>query len=175
MIFIEKRIQDVERNPQTLLDAADAATKADELIAQETVTIYPEAIPFTINASGIQDDLIHIVGRYCERFASDLIATFSDLQAFLIVNEMPTENNRWIIGVGIRESGVDHNSFIMSTLSDQAHRNLQHYVYPKQVYRHILVIDITDTKTENNDVERVISLRDVTRHLIRLHDDDYHD
>lgn len=130
--------------------------------------------PQSIDATELQTLLIQITGRFCEHYANDLICTLSELQAFLEATPV-TENLTRVIAVGIRSNGVDGNAFVISRLR-QTRKGLSDYVYPEQVYRKLLVIQITET-VETDDQElhggtRAISLIDITHDCNRIAKED---
>ena len=169
MIFYQKTKEDVEHGPKTLLLAADKAENDRDIIAEEDITIFPSN-PGEMNASTIQSKLIEITGRFCERYASDLICTFADLQPF-IVPSVPDHPDRWIIGVGIRDSGVDHNAFIMARLKETQSAPF-HYVHPSMKYRKILALDIVENIDESGYFVRTIKLKDIGSHIIKIDEAD---
>lgn len=167
--------------PKTLLNAVHKVLENQEtkdgryrvmgkVLAHDDATTYVGGHFGEINASTIQTALIQSVGRFCESFASDLICTLSDLQPF-IHNKYVTcsENNtrenpeEWVIGVGIRDSGVDHNEFIISRLKESRKPFLpgkdalsKSYVSVSQSYRKLLAIYISEC--EINPEEKYVAL-----------------
>ena len=168
MIFYEKTIEDIGHGAQCYHDACAHAKP----IASESALISPSHDGAEMNLSGIQTALIQITGRFCESYASDLICTLADLQPFIRLKPI-TEPNKWVIPVGIRSMGVDHEGFITARLEETKH-GLNDYVYTEQKYRKILAIEIVDEKTKDIDTDgyytRTINLYDITHSLVRLYE-----
>ncbi len=182
MLFYEKTISEIEHGPKTLMNASDSIKKDDGLgrskyLADENFWIHKgySTDDVTIsgtNGSSIQSKLIEMVGRYTESYGCDLIIILSDLQPFLTAKDCPFEDDRWVIGVGIRENGVDYNRAILNNLKDTRH-GFYDYVYPNYNYRKILVIDIQDKVEDDGlSVQRMIALKDVTNDIIRIDPED---
>ena len=169
MLFYWKTKEDVDHGPKTLVIAADNAENSRDILAEESINIFPEN-PCEMNASDIQSKLIELTGRFCERYASDLICTFSDLQPFIVAS-IPTKPDRWVIGVGIRDSGVDHNSFIMAKLKD-TQTAPYHYVHPSLKYRKLLALDIVENVDEDGCWKRTIKLKDISSHVFKIAEED---
>lgn len=168
----DESIYKTEAGPQTLMQPA---AKSEKIIAKEDQLCFRGTSGSEINGSSIQSKLIEYVGRYTESFGSDLIATFAELQPFLTVGNDPDDfnpdvNHEWVIGVGIRTHGVDHNAFIMSRLTEEK-RNGQCYVYPEHNYRKLLAVHIKDEISNENDrMTRTIKLVDITSDCYMLKD-----
>lgn len=161
MLWIHKQIQDIEQGPQSLLDTAKHYIAHNQNILTRESFLISDSITKELNANIIQTSLIRQTGRFCERYASDLLLTFSDLEAFLrdATYQGPKE---WVIGVGIRNCGVDHNEFITARLqtSQTPYR-----------YRKLLLLHIQDAPRENGDLfegTRTFTLVDATYEPIRI-------
>lgn len=167
MYFYEKTIDDIGHGDACFHEAAEHGRLLDE----EKITIYPGSSPEEMNMSGIQTKLIQITGRFCEQYASDLICTLADLQPFLRVSNI-TESNRWVIPVGIRASGVDHEGFVLSRLRDTITNPMMGYVHVEYAYRKLLVIDIQDEVKTTSDnslcCTRTVRLIDITHSITRV-------
>ena len=125
MQIYHKCIEDVSHGLITVQKAVDKylsrpvtdAIRNENILAEDCARVYTGIANenVEINASDIQTKLIQITGRFCERYASDLICTLSDLDPFLH-HICIDKSDRWTIAVGIRESGVDGNLFLLSRL-----------------------------------------------------------
>lgn len=85
--------------------------------------------------SDIYSKLIELTGRYCERFASDLLYDLQDVASFTEPCEI-SKPNRWVLGFGFRECGVDGNSFLERRLKDSYE------------YRRIVALNIEDREDD---------------------------
>lgn len=161
MKFYQKTIQDVSHGLAMLKEAA--SLRSTPVIAHDEARAYPGA-SCELNASSIQTALIQITGRFCERYASDLISTFASLDPFLTVDASDARDDSWYIGVGIRDNGVDHDAFILSRLESTA-KPMHAFAQTEHVYRKLLVIEIID-KAEEGSLLRTVQLKDVTHAAI---------
>lgn len=166
MKWVNKTIDDIEHGPATLQAAMDAIPD-NRLICKEKFYLHSGMkTDFSLNLSSIQTALIQITGRFCEHYASDLMCTFWNLDPFLN-GANRNKSDRWTIGVGIRESGVDGNTYIMSRLKRTVSGPFD-YVNTKQDYRKILAIDIRDELQDDGCVIRTFRLADITGNLLRI-------
>lgn len=168
MLWLQKTIEDVEHGPCYFFNAADIALRNPNhqyTIGQEQFLI-DDAPTDELNISDIQTKLIQITGRFCEHHAADLLLTLAEIEAFA-KNASFKGENRWIIGIGIRESGVDHNAFIMGQLRNTKFSNL---VYPEHIYRKLLLLDITDKDASKKYrwPTRTFTLIDATHLLTKI-------
>lgn len=85
--------------------------------------------------SDIYSKLIELTGRYCEHFASDLLYDLQDVASFTEPCEI-SKPNRWVLGFGFRECGVDGNSF------------LEHRLKDSYDYRRIVALNIEDREDD---------------------------
>lgn len=169
MLFTPMAKDDVDRGFATLQNAA-ANCPDKQILASEDAVLFP-GTNNEMNGCSIQTALIHIIGRYCEHYASDIIAVFNALQPFLESN-CPTEDGKWYIGVGIRECGVDGNGFLLSRLRQSMNPNT-HLLDPRRDYRKVLCIEITETiHLTSGTATRLIQLKDVTNELTYMADED---
>ena len=176
MKWITKDKSHVDRGTATLRNAVDNAKREPEWYklaeASDSRWLYCQE---TMNCTSVQSELIEYVGRYTERFGSDLLCTFMDLDAFLGRDASEEDPyGRWIIGVGIREDGVDSNSGIMYHLRNTKHG---YYLHPQYVYRKVLAIDIEDELVPDSSDQtyyrnRNITLYDITNCLYKLAEED---
>lgn len=170
MLWLQKTIENVEHGPCCFFNAADIALRNPNhqyTIKQEQFLI-DETPTDELNISDIQTKLIQITGRFCEHHADDLLLTFAEIEAFA-KNASFKGENRWIIGIGIRESGVDHNAFIMGRLRNTKH-DFSNLVYPEHVYRKLLLLDITDKDASEKChwPTRTFTLIDATHLLTKI-------
>lgn len=86
---------------------------------------------FSINYSSILTKLIQECGRLCESYASDLFITWNEITRKL--EEKTIETSTYLFG--IRESGVDHNEFILMRYNNNGY-------YAKYEYRKIYRLDV---------------------------------
>ena len=97
--------------------------------------------PSTVNMSDIWTTLIQNTGRFCERYASDIVIDINmiqdDLRNLNNVNEY--EN---IYAIGIRKEGVDGNAFLTHRLKD-AYKMNHLYATCYDYYRKIFVVKLT--------------------------------
>lgn len=108
---------------------------------------------YNVNLSSIATFLIQNVGRFCEHYASDFLITWNDVTQALKTEK---QNFRELIFFGIRKSGVDHDSYILSNL--ETHHHLAGYI--EQYYRKIFAVEI---RAEDGYVW--VTLKDVTNTL----------
>lgn len=177
MQIYHKRIEDVSHGLITVQKAVDKylsrpatdAIRNENILAEDCTRVYTGATNENaeINASDIQTKLIQITGRFCERYASDLICILSDLDPFLHHIRID-KSDRWTIAVGIRESGVDGNLFLLSRLKE-TERPPFGYVSVSANYRKVLAIDIQDTVSpDGGQAIRFIRLLDITSNLLTI-------
>lgn len=165
----------VDRGTATLRNAVDVAkTFRGYLLAEDHDSNYLSCQQ-ELSCSDIQSKLIEYVGRFCERYSSDLICTLTDLDAFTRDNaKINDPYGRWVIGVGIRSSGVDHNAWIMSNLEETV--GWHNFIHPTAKYRKVLAIDIVDELHKDADGhywrDRNIQLFDITETLNKLAEED---
>ena len=172
MYFYEKKIDDIPETNKAFTKAVDAVLNngyKHNILATDSISVTRNLYKDSMNMSDIQTKLIQLTGRYCERYASDLICTLSDLQAFIEVQYSPEPMRKTII-VGIREDGVDHEAFVVPRLEDTI-TGMNGYVHVDWVYRKLLAIDIQDeVKGEFGYpyMERTVRLVDITHEVSRL-------
>lgn len=126
-----------------------------------------------INISSIITKLIQETGRFTENYASDLLYDIDHVIAMTEKHKvMPGENV--IIGFGIRENGVDGNSFLMNRLKD----SLGYYGYPDYArnYRKIYAVRIRNRYKQPNMLDGIpdceVILRDITHSLNKMDERD---
>ena len=167
-------IDDIAPCCATITNAVDNALKQKHNILAEDSASSSVGYCMSMNASSIQTKLIQLVGRFCESYASDLLITLSDLQPFISQDKLPPfdaeKPHRWIIGVGIRELGVDGNNFILSRLKETQLPGHE-YVFPHHQYRKVLALEITD-EYDKTAVTRKIKLVNITNDLYKIAPED---
>lgn len=170
MLWYPKTISDIEHGPMTLQQSVNSILQKapDKILYSEK--FYTTDNPKELNISNLQTLLIQITGRFCEKYASDLLCTLSTIEPFC-KNVKIDKPDRWIIGIGIRDYGIDHNAFIIHRLNNTKSGNYE-FVYPTQVYRKLLILDITDKIIDmKNDIitsERIFTLVDATHDVSKI-------
>lgn len=101
-----------------------------------------------INASDIWTKLIQEAGRWCKRFASDLLCDYMNIAKKIESATLETESYLF----GFRECGVDHNNYILSRYSNQT-------IYGSAAleYRAIWRLDITVEPVESTSQTRKVT------------------
>lgn len=89
-----------------------------------------------INYSSILSKLIQSAGRYCESYASDLFISWNSL-----LRDMERGELKPVYLFGMRESGVDHDGFILSRFNSEP--VVAHYEY-RQIWRLYITVDAKD-------------------------------
>lgn len=175
MLFYTYDKSHVDRGTATLRNAVDNAKKYAHLrLAQDYDSCWLSC-QNPLNCTTVQSKLIEYTGRYCDSYASDIICTLSDLDAFLRDDDTPEDaHGRWIIGVGLRDHGVDHNAWIMCRLKDTKQWNSN--LVSTSAYRKVLALDITDELVQATDGDyyrnREVTLYDITNELYKLAEED---
>ena len=100
-------------------------------IAYGSKVIEAKGRDFNINYSSILTKLIQECGRLCENYASDLFIDWSVIDERL--REKTIETSTYLFG--IREDGIDHNSFILSRYNNSG-------CHAKYEYRKIYRLDV---------------------------------
>ncbi len=103
------------------------------------------------------------VGRFCERFASDLIISWDIVREHL--EPRPIDKPYRTVEIfGIRRSGVDHNTFFMSHLRNEGR---ERFFCCERVYRKVLALDIQITPADypGGRPRVVCTLKDLTDEL----------
>lgn len=96
------------------------------------------------NYSNIQSRLIQEAGRWCKRYASDILYNLSEIE-----RELDSPNlEKSIHFFGFRENGVDHAEFILSQLNGGS---------PKEIYRAVWKLEISVT----NESRCTMSLHEI--------------
>lgn len=180
MIFPIKTKNDVPKGNKAFVDAVHKLIKngVEPIASDHQLLSSNNDSNSEMNASSIQSAIIKLTGRFAEAYASDVILTLADLQPFLS-RECPTEEGEWVIVAGIRQYGVDHDSFVCSRLRDVARfRKIKDpvIVMPAMTYSKLLAIHVVERRYPHDPSlwERHIRLFDITDKPIRieLHDND---
>ena len=74
--------------------------------------------PVNINISDITTFLIQNVGRYCDRYASDLLISHEAL--INTINNLNPDRKTEYMWLGLRESGVDGIAYIIANIKDHS-------------------------------------------------------
>lgn len=88
----------------------------------------------SINTSSILTRLIQETGRYCDHYASDLFILWREIENR--IEQKTLETKRYLFG--LRESGVDGNSFILSKYNG----NRAKQILASYEYRSIWILDV---------------------------------
>lgn len=109
--------------------------------------IEAEGRDFDINYSFILTKLIQECGRLCESYASDLFVTWNIIEQKLKEKTMETS----VYLFGIRETGVDHNEFIISRYNNNGYHAKYEY---RKMYRLNIVVEDEIITMELYEIER---------------------
>ena len=91
---------------------------------------------FKVNWSNIQSQLIKLAGRYCDRYASDIVIDINSISYHMSEGKIAEgETDTWFFG--FRECGVDGNSYIKCRNYEELER-----VY-REVWRLTFLIEET--------------------------------
>lgn len=102
------------------------------------VLYYADGKPDGINLSSIATKLIQDAGRFCERFASDLLIDWKDIEKLVQTAAEPDDS---IIVVALRRHGVDHTEYFMHQLAESQSFPWG-YVMPENKYRRIFGVQV---------------------------------
>lgn len=91
--------------------------------------------PVNINISDITTFLIQNVGRYCDRYASDLLISHESL--INTINNLNPDRKNEYLWLGLRESGVDGIAYIIASMKDHSPEYIAAY------YRKVFCIKIS--------------------------------
>ena len=138
-----------------------AFKESDKILSQANGQII-ENHRTNINWSDIQTILIKKAGLLCENYASDIIIDIDSIKAILDNIRDLTEP---VISIaGIRESGVDHDEFVLSQIN--SYESNYHTGYTKLYYRAILAVEITPIFDEDNKLSNCcLILKDIREEL----------
>lgn len=115
----------------------------------------------SLNLSSIATFLIQKVGRFTEHYASDFLIDWNMI--LTACKEMDDINDevRAIFALGIREDGVDHNSYITCRINENdylAYQKINYY------YRGIYAVEVKRTKIREY-WQTVVTLKDIRHSL----------
>ncbi len=91
--------------------------------------------PVNINISDITTFLIQNVGRYCDRYASDLLISYESL--INTINNLNPDRKNEYLWLGLRKSGVDGIAYIIANMKDHSPEYIATY------YRKVFCIKIS--------------------------------
>lgn len=136
-------------NPNTVIEFAfNTADDESSLIVTGRRTSDPtDEHPYSINMSTIMDKLIQDAGRFCIRYASDLLI---DIDAIIKAVNDPSAND--VYGIGIRENGVDGNSYITSNLLGRLNSD-----YYRCIYGISITHDNDEVRVEMRDIRSAVN------------------
>lgn len=100
---------------------------------------------FDINYSSILTILIQAAGRICRCYASDLFISWSSLEKEL--NNPEYEGGKYLFGM--REMGVDHNTYVLSRLNNYGKEQMEKDI--KELY-------LLEVKVEKSNVYATITM-----------------
>jgi len=108
-----------------------------------------------INIADIASILIYNAGRFCERYASDVIITYDELREKITKHMQTTDCiPADVILFGFRKSGVDSNVFI--------HNQIENHLSIDNYYRKVLAVQILDHIDDDNYKTVYVTLKNVT-------------
>jgi hypothetical protein len=127
-----------------------------------------------MNISSVVNRIIQNVGRFTENYAGDVLIELSHIYAMTKPHKIEPGGESVVIGIGIRENGVDHNQYIMKRLAETANESsVLTYPVVQKYYRKVLAVEITNQKTKSfNDVYCTVKLFDITKNLGQMTKED---
>ena len=157
----------------------DAKTIQNAFDRNEKFLYYTrEPIPHAledINMSAIYTKMIQYVGRYAERFASDLLIDIDTINKTIETLKDIKEPERKIFCLGIRRDGVDGNGFLMARIKQSAHDNIYKYIHITHEYRSVLALEIkviphncNPECVQNDNGRAEFTLKDITDNFARI-------
>ena len=114
--------------------------RKDKIIKSANWT--PVDMPVNISTEAICDHLIHSAGRFCKRYASDLIISWNSF----IEDLKKIEEDDYIYVFAIREDGVDGNMFFPARIcqyKDYYYRDIYFLKMKKHFDEHMLYVEIS--------------------------------
>mgnify|MGYP004674058749 CR=1 FL=1 len=122
-----------KQNPFTL------AWSKENVLFSNTGEVYDHtdnfSNPVNINISDISTFLIQNVGRYCDRYASDLFISHESLMN--TINNLNPDRKTEYMWFGLRESGIDGIAYIIANIKDHSPE------YVSEYYRKVFCIRIS--------------------------------
>lgn len=110
----------------------------------------------SINLSDIMTKLIQDTGRFCERYASDLIISYESMMG--VVNNLDTNRKTHYEWFGLRQSGVDGIAYVLCNM------NQNPASYCSQYYRKLYCVRVSAIK----DNEITVDLLDMTNNIYSI-------
>lgn len=131
------------------------AYKRQNQILNECYSYLSPATSVNINISSIIDTIITNTGRFCERYASDVLFDLNHMND-IIKNYNPNYPEEHIVCFGIRRDGVDGYEFLKSRLKNDFCSNPYRI---NEYYRKILAVHI---HFDEENSELYCTLKDIT-------------
>lgn len=114
----------------------------------------------TINMSDIETILIQTAGRWCERYASDLLIGLDAMQESLkehVENKDIVDPEVFIFG--FRRSGVDHDVYVMSNMKNSN-------CHISEYYNKIYAVKIQDIDHDSRSKTIQITMKDIINNVM---------
>ena len=121
-------------------------------MAYNTEVVEAYGRDFDINYSSVLTKLIQECGRLCESYASDLFIDWHGIIRKL--KERTMETSTYLFG--IREDGVDHNTFVLSRYNNNGCHAKYEY---RKIYRLDIIVDGDSIRMKLYEIERPYSER----------------
>lgn len=151
-LFVQLDVEEIGHGLE-LVEAVEAARAEGRVIAEVSYLGILFRMSFSAGAPELLNPLISNAGRFCETGCADLLDRLQELDAFIRpTGQEISKENRWVLGFGIREGGIDNASRLVRLLGDG------------YSYRKILALDIQDV-FEESVWQRKIALVDISRHV----------
>lgn len=96
----------------------------------------------SVNISGILTRIIQDVGRFAERWASDVLYDLDNIRLLCHSEYILEDEIDEVFPIAIRRDGVDSGNFLMNRLVDTQRGPITSYVHPNQTYRRILGVRV---------------------------------
>lgn len=122
-----------------------------EAFGEWSINIFSNEKCWNINYSDILTFLIQKAGTICKNYASDLFISWSSLE-----EEMKKQGKEYTGGkylFGFRESGVDHNAYVLSRLNNYGVEGLKREV--KELY----LLEVSIEKSESYYMDDNITMQ----------------
>lgn len=152
------------QTPATIRAAFEAESKG----------IKEESYMGGVNISSILTSIIQETGRFAERLASDVLFDIDAIRMLCENTYLMEEDIDEVLGLGIREDGVDGNSFLLSRLAGSVRGPMSGYVFPGHIYRKILAVRVQVSAERSEDgfilgKPRVVcELKDISNRFLYL-------
>lgn len=117
----------------------------------ESKGIKEESYMGDMNISSILTRIIQETGRFAERFASDVLYDIDTIRVLCENTYSLEEDIDEVFGLGIRQSGVDGNNFLLSRLESSVRGPKSGYVFPEHIYRKILAVRVQVSVERSED------------------------